>query len=530
MKLEILAKPKLKFFFLVALLIVTNLLIVLYCQYPSIGDELIVHSDVNTFFPAILKQIDPKLFPNDLLTGYIHDITPKGYILLMWFLGHFTGLIFLAKTLPFLLALISAAWFFLLAKEMLEDWPAFFSAVLFSFYSWTFQTFQGLTPRAFIYPLLIPLVYFLIKKKYILALLPYSLQAFFYPPAFLVSSLAFLSIGMKEAFDRKKFLTLFLASVVTILHLFYLWQSNILVERNYGPVLRFRQMIDMAEFYPGGKEPFFFNNIWLFLASKRAGIELNAALGLLFIILFFLMLCNRKKPHKISQPKELNIFLASGIIFYVFAQAVLLRLYFPARYLIFILPVFICILIGVALERLSGNPKPKTKVLFFTLSVILFLPHIGGRFEDYRYMRQALKFFANTPGAYVIAASPSVSEPISLFSRKQVLFSRRLLMPFHASYYNSVKNRALDFYDAYYSDSSKKIKDFCLKYSVDYILFQRREFSPEYLKNIAENEPFNSYIKRITEGKKKFFLPSIDKTKICFEEYGIVAVKALQLD
>jgi len=523
--------------FLIILLIFITLGVVLYCQYPALKERLIAHCDINTYIFPIYSLQNRKLFKNDLLTQYVLSTQiPKGYLALFLFLGNFFDIVFCFNILPSILTTFSVICLFVLGKNIKNNLAGFAMSFLFLMHCWTFHTFQGTSPRAFAYPLLIPFIYSLIKRKYIICFFLYLIQIFFYPPIALISLLT-LFFALIETKDYKLYIKLkpplvLILFISTILFpLANLFQFGANSRRIFGRVATLPDMFKMSEFYPGGRDPFFFNNIWQFLASSRAGVELNSPLIFILTVLLALFLILKKiKNDRFLLAREIKCLLLASFILYLLAFFLLLRLFFPARYLVFTIPFVICVSIGVLFSNLVGtlknrSAKNKTVIAFILFIVLFYLPRINGRLQDYLYLKEVISYLSKVAEDSVIASIPPLSDPIPTFAKRKVLFSRRLLLPFYLGYYDKVKKRAFDFFDAYYSDSIQPVREFCHKYSVDYIVLNKRHFCPEFFKSYTEDEPFNSYIQEITKSKKNFFLPNIDKSRIVFEKDDFVIIK-----
>lgn len=526
-------KPLLAIFILVLITIA----IVAYCQYPCLKEKLVYHPDINQFYFPVYHLLNNEILKNDFFVNYMLFQTPKGYIFFFYFLGHFIDLVLLAKILPLFLAMISVIYIFLFGKLAKGDMEGFIMSFLFIFYSWTFHTFHGSTPRSFAYPLFIPLLYYLLKKNYRTCFFLYILQIFFYPPIALISAvtifLASFDIKNKVKIDRNlKFFILGL--FISFPALFFLQYS--FSNKVYGPVMTFKDMSVMPEFGASGEEAIFFNNIMQFLKSPRAGINLNESFILLLLILIILTVIMKVKRRRLALPKVIFALFSASLILYLFSYLFLFHLYYPARYIILSVPFICCVLIGLMMGDLlkSLNSKIIRKVifiLFIILTSLFYIPRINGRTEDYSYLKDVLVYIAKLPQDSTIAASPLIADPIPTFSKRKVLFSKVLLCPYQKSYYKKVQERVYDFYDAYYSNSLETVRNFFAKYSIDYMVINRWHFTKEYFKQIKNSTeikpPFLSYFFSLEKDPKDYILPKIDDAHILFEKNGIVVIKRI---
>jgi hypothetical protein len=467
------------------------------------------------------------------------SIIPRGYLSLLVGLGHFVEPILLVKIVPFFLIAISFIYLFFLGKKISGDIAGFAMSVLFILHSGTFQTFQGLTPRAFAYPLLFPFLFYLIKKKYFACWLIFNMQILFYPPIALLSLLTFIF----SVFEVKKRKILFHCRSLIIWLLFfsscltvYIFQFKSLAKGAFGKVVGFQNMLIMPEFFPGGKTPFFFSNIIEFLQSKRSGIELSIPLLFILIVATLGLIFKFKKKIILGVPREIIFLFLSSLLLYSVSFFFVLHLYWPSRYIIFSLPAVCFIIIGILFARLIEQfftriPGSLAVVLFFLSTSLFYAPHINGRQSDYRYLRGALNFLAAQPEDSTVASTPFISDSFPVFAKKKVLFSQRLLMAFHKKYYEKMKNSVFEFYKAYYSDSMETLESFCSKYAVDYIVLDKFHFAPGFLKANQEQEPFNSYLLGLFSVEKKdyFLLPRITRDRLVFEDERIAIIQTSDL-
>jgi len=292
----------------------------------------------------------------------------------------------------------------------------------------------------------------------------------------------------------------------------------------------------MPEFHPGGKEDFFIFDPLMFLKSPRAGLHLNNSLifigGAFFALLFIVKIIMKKD---LRLPPEITRLIYASLLLYLLSFVFLLRLYYPARYIMFSLPIFLCLSIGImfsdVLYKIRNNlGKVLFLSLFFAPLFLFYKTQINGRLVDYRYLRGVLEHVNKLPEDSLIASTIFISDPIPTFTKRSVLFSHRLLIPFQKRYYAALKRRVYDFYDAYYADSEDRLKEFCSRYPVDYIIVDKHHFRDGYFgKNTEFDEPFNSYLLYLGRQRSNFILPGIDRSRIVFEDGRFLIIKTAGL-
>ena len=523
--------------FLVTLLIVFSLIICLFCQYDTLREQLVINGDVNIYIPPIYSLQDHTLFANDLLTQYLLSRITIGYIIFFLLLGKYFNLIFLVKVLPFILSVISVIYFFLIGRNIIEDdKAAFLASFLFLLHCWTFYVFQGTGPRAFAYPLFLPFLYYLQKKKHLVCLCFYILQILFYTPIALISLFTFLLLNVK--IENKKLCIMCPPFTLILFFLalpfLYFFQFGSDLDKYFGPLVTWKQILHMPEYHENGRDRLFFHSIIPFLQSHRSGLNLNYSYLFLLVTLSSLVVLARKIKYRFRLSEEIKALLISSLIVYFLAFIFLLKLFLPGRYLIFSIPIVICISIGVLLSGVFNHVgKRAANNLIFSFSIIfinlIYAPMVTGKVQDYRYLGTALDYLSRLPKNSVIAAPLHMAEPIPTFSKRRVLFSHEALLPFHLGYYTLVRQCTFDFFNAYYSDSLDPLRKFCAKYAVDYILFKRDDFSKDSLENVIYTEPFDSYIHALIRGRRHFVINNIEKNRIVFEQNGIVIIKTSDL-
>ena len=497
-------------------------------------NPMIQHCDAWLFMPAVLKNADYNLFPQDMLIDYALFQIPKGYLAFMSILNSWFSIFYVLKVMPIVICSVSAVFLFVFCRKLCRIEHALLSVMLFIVYSWTFQTVMGLTPRAFFYLFFIPFIYFLYYRKEIPGLISFLLMQLFYPPAALICFLTYLLYRGKDiaACSLKNPACLSLLCMIISMPVIFYLQFPPGSSENFGSVVSLTDMLNMPEFFPGGKEAFFFNNSSEFLRSASGGIGLRAPLVYLAVIYAVLLIFAKNyKPMRLSKAVIL-----SSIVWYIFAHIVPLRLYLPSRYIMFSFPLMLILESGRAVCACCKPGKSNNYLVIpFVLFIVIFSCSVhrpyemSGGMEDYRHLSGLYEFLSGTPEDSLIAAEAYISDPVCLLSQRSILFSDRFLIPFRKRYYLNISQRALDFYEAYYSGSIEKIKTFSDKYGVDYMVFDKCKLSnPEYRRKYSYHEPFV----RIEGGSHLdagSVFEEIDPKNIVFQQDNIAVIEAENL-
>ncbi|MFC1975344.1 hypothetical protein ACFLXQ_02975 [Chloroflexota bacterium] len=176
-------------------LIIVSLLAVGWLQAPRLSDEFRVDEDFRSFY-WMSKFQDSSLFPN-YFQGYATIHLPWGDVLVMFeSLGY--GLLFygasffitpilFSKILPFLLMPITVWYLFQFGQSGRDRTTGILLAVGFLFFnlasSSSISTINGLQ-RSFVTTLIIALIYYVHRQKYLAAVVVIFLSALIYAPVF----------------------------------------------------------------------------------------------------------------------------------------------------------------------------------------------------------------------------------------------------------------------------------------------------------------------------------------------------------
>jgi putative flippase GtrA len=110
----------------------------------------------------------------------------------------------------------------------------------------------------------------------------------------------------------------------------------------------------------------------------------------------------------------------------------------------------------------------------------------------------------------LIAAHPYLADNIPLFAQRKVFINDELSLPFFDNYWQVIKKRTYDFFDAYYSDDARSLYDFCHNNGIAYWVVDASHFTGAYLGNRQVYfEPFNQYALDVAASRKGFVLDRI---------------------
>lgn len=527
--------------FLILIIILFSLVVTYACQKDALFNRYVVSDDSSHYIFPFYKIQDHALFPDDIFSRYALNYNAVGIVLLYSIFSVFLDPLLFSKILPFILCGLCAIYFFLIGRKILNKYCGFLSAVMFIMYSWTIPAcFSGGHARAFCFPLLSAFVYYLLEKRYLLSGIILLLQTFIYPPVGAVSLLAIFILFFPRAvkdFRHKiplsyeiKF-TMFLI-IINILLLGALFLRK---DCNIGSLVSFREMIRMPEFFWGGRTPFFINSFKMLkdpaVADRVTGIPVYGfpIWSLLVISAAGMYLMIKKK---IAVHPVLNAVCISGFLFYGLSWVLVLKLYYPGRYLKFALPFYLIFLCAITITGTIIDKAKRAKNLrrLFLLSlavVVLYLPFLNKDLVNYKNIK-LYQFLSTLPKNALIAGHPFLMNEVPLFSKRKVFLTFELSTPFYRNYYKQVKQRTYDFFRIYYSGSFNEIKEVCIEYGIDYVLIKKEHFSRPYIeKKNFYIEPFNRQIRRVVENnfKNGFALENIPADCRVYEDNDISVIK-----
>ncbi|MEK6563870.1 MAG: hypothetical protein AABZ65_02440 [Candidatus Omnitrophota bacterium] len=493
----------------VAVIGAISLIITFICQKDALFDRYTINDDVNQYIFPFYAIKDPSLFQNDIFAEYAMKHNTAGTIFVYSLFGIFFDPLALTKILPFILCCLSAIYVFLIGNALYSISVGFLASNIFILYSWTFTYFSGGNPRAFAFPLVLSFIYYLIKRSYVLLGIILIFQVLFYPPVALISILTLIvliarniknSFGKvkleEENFYKRSYLCCLSMIGSIVLYFLYIKSDNFM-----GPLVSFKDIITMPEFFSDGRVPFLVNWHRIFterdVMARMIGMPIDNFLtwfliGNLFCGLIFIL------KNKIRVNLILSIFLIASLMMYVLSWLLLFKLFYPGRYLKFSLPIYSIFMSALIINRYvieKFNYKTFFRLFIVTLSIIIiFLPFLNGDLCTFRN-KDLYKFLSTLPKDSLLAAHPSDANEIPLYSKRKVFVQEELSHPFYKNYYLMVSRRTHDFFRLYYSNSIDEAVNICRRYRIDYLVVKKGHFEKKYLyKKDFYFEPFNTKI------------------------------------
>jgi hypothetical protein len=495
--------------------------------HQAFSSQYVAQDDARGYILWMQRFVDPNLLPNDLIADYFQSITPIGYAILyksMAILG--INPLLTSKILPICLGSITTIYCFLFCRQILTNSATAFIATLILNQSLWFKTdLVSATPRSFIYPLLLAFFYYLNRQSWLTISFIIILESLFYPLA------VFISAGILCFKLWKKYILLLGILCVGFLAML----PYIISSSEYGPVVTASQAWNMPEHWLEGRHPFFNPNPWVFwLIGQHSGILPPLMPPLIWLFLLFPWM--QQNPTKWRWMQSINkesitlfwqIIIVSLSLYFA-AHLVLLKLFFPTRYILHTSRILFSVLSAIVLTNIfdkainisKNQPKysflnQKNILRIFAsilLILLLFYPNFLTSYPktDYRVGRQAnlYAFIQQQPKKTLIATLAEEGDNLPVFAQRSVLIAKEYALPFHLTYYSKIRQRSLDLIQAQYTDDMEIVRKFIKKYDVDFWLLEKGSFQPEYLTSKTWLKSFQpQFTQALTNLRQETILP-----------------------
>ena len=500
----------------------------------AFSSNYVIQDDTRQHVFWMLRFIDAGLFPNDLIADYFQSVAPAGYSNL-YRVASWLGIhpFVFNKSLPLVLDLITTSYcFFFCLKLFPVPFAGFLSCLFLNQYLWLRDDLVSATPTAFVYPLLMAFLYYLVKDSPMLLWLTIALLGLFYPQGLLVATgvLVLKVISRKRTVAKSYFLEMIGLIIAFAVMLLYAWKSS-----QYEPIVTATQAKTMPEFLPGGTSEFFSPSFWQFwLNGKRSGMMPKYA-GVVMTLAIMVSPWFLLKPHwfplrKTVKPEAIILLqttVASVGLFFL-AHLLLFQLHLPSRYTEHSLRIVSAIAMAFALtimldSLLQWNARHQVRFphslslvatgIFF-ISLLVY-PACFKDFPETNYITgkspQLYQFLQRTSKTRLIASTAEEVNQIPTFAKRSILVgSQGYPVPYHLGYYQQIQERTQDLIQAQYSPKSEVVQAFIEKYNIDFWLLDKHAFTPDYIANyewLMQYQPAaNRAIQRLQAGKIPFLM------------------------
>lgn len=515
---------------LMIVILIFSFAVTLYCQYPLLLNKYAIYDDVRQSIYTYFRYQDKELFKNDFITDFYYRKNPWGVNIFYFLISHCCDPINATKILPFFLCPLSALYLFKLGRLLKNNTTGFIAGFLFILVAWsrtTSATFGSGYGADFSRLFCNIFIYHFCKRDYWKMCIILILQSLFYPPVFLICLLAYIGFFLIDLLKGSKINK---QKMIPLIGALFIGFSILLINYSSNRVVlaSLKEMINMEEFYPGGRTPLFFSSIYERLTNYQSGLAFDPALAFLFFASLLILILLKKKVVKL--PRQFWYFILASLILFIIATIIMYKLFGPSRYMKYSLPIFLIMFISLNIYKLLLTVKSKKPRLIVLLSLVLltcvyFMPRLQ-RYYIVGDQPKLYSFLQSLPKDIYIAGHPVPMNNIPVFAKRKVLINEETSEPYYAGYYSIIKKRTYDFFNAYYSSSPKEIYDFCKKYNITHLIVYKSHFNDDYLANGQFYlNPFNAYIKNLVKGRDRFVLREVPQSEKIFEDGDIFVVK-----
>ena len=185
---------------------------------------------------------DSDLFQGDLIANYFKSVSPWGFTTLYKLVNHLgIDIFWFNKISPLLIGIATTIYCFIVCLEFIPvPLAGFFSSLLLNQNLWMVDDLSSGTPRAFIYPLLLAFIYYLLKQNTFLCVSAILLQGLFYPPALLLSATILLINFLKKRTAKAIYLYGWLTAIIVLT--FYAFKTS-----DFGQIITVVYYTDMRK-------------------------------------------------------------------------------------------------------------------------------------------------------------------------------------------------------------------------------------------------------------------------------------------
>lgn len=539
-------------------------------HWNALVDPYYINDDVRQQVYWMQKWYDEELFPDDLLTLYARYYVPWGVKAVYRLGAPFMNPVQFSKVVTGVLFVVTACFLFGLGLEFKDEIAAISIVCAYFFFTTFLRKMSGGLSQGFAFPLLTAYLFFLARQKLLAASLTIMCASVLNPYIFVLtsathclylainfgapvfsrligrqSSSAALQIGAVTAANpgtapvEYSLMKLLLVNVPILVGAFLMLAKHVFFRpEGIGNLVTWSNMLGKIEYTAAGRYeilpvPTIFCELMRPWTDVFPFEEWGCAAGWIgMACIAALAICAWTRENTIANLRGFRIFgylLPASLIMWFAAYLVLMRLFLPERYLELSLTIFFCVFTGVtfklALYRLGLR-----RIVFpwLVISAVLLgaLRSYDVGIYDYSEYEDLYRYFRSKPKNILIAGHPGLMDPFPTFSRRKAFVTYELSHTWIDGYWDTIKKRTFDFFEAYYSEDPEKLRQFCRHYGVDYLLVREKDFSPKnFEKGEIYFEPFNSRILELIKNRSRFAALDTKQFAVVYRSDGIRVLK-----
>ncbi len=470
----------------------------------------VVQDDARQHVFWMQRFLAPDLFPQDLIADYFQAVAPPGYTALYWLAAQLgiPPLLF-HKLLPLPLMLLTAGLCFALTLRLLPSPPAAaIASLLLAQGLGLTDAIVSATPKAFIYPLLLGLLYTLAAGWRWGTVGVIALQGLFYPQLALIA-VVLLLLRLVDWRQRTLAPQHYWTAAGGIVAVGLVLLPYALQSHGYGPTLTLAEARSLPELsLPGGRARFFYDDPATYWLKGRSGLRLATALTPVTNALGLLLPALYRRPllRKARSLALLPQLAAASLVMFAAAHLLLFRLHLPSRYTQHSFRVVLSVAAAIAIVTLidSGwrwarSAWQQAIALAVTVvlgaTVLLYPLWTGGPVTAYEVgQAPALYgFLRQQPVNSLVASISAEANNLPSFTGRSILVGDEYAIPYHTGYYQQIRDRIRRLIEAQYSADPALVQQFISDYGVTHWLLDRNAFGPRYLENNSLVQQFPEF-------------------------------------
>jgi hypothetical protein len=307
----------------------------------------------------------------------------------------------------------------------------------------------------------------------------------------------------------------------------------------FGPTVDAQTARMMPEFGPNGRNAFFTPDRYAYwIVSYRSGLDLRVSDALwpglpIFYELLALacalplaMAFRRLRPAPPDRPSLAPAaalvcqVIVGSLLLFLAAHLLLFRLYLPARFVAWTIPLALAIAGGIGIaaltEWLAGVGRRGLPLVAILLvgGLVLYPAHFDGNFVRDR-TPEVSAYLRTLPPETVVLAPPIEADSIPAFSGRRVVMNREYALAYQLGFYREVERRVRDGIAAYYAESPREIVELADRLGVGAVVVDPAAFDRSAAAEVwaGSFEPYTSLVLDRLQGRRRFGL--LDERRRC---------------
>lgn len=508
-----------RFYFL--LVIISALFVYIVGHFEAITNPYVINDDVRQQIYWMQRWSDPELFQNDYLTRYAENYVPIGVKSIYYAFSGIINPVQFSKVLTGFLFVVNAVLLFMIGAKFSDDFTALILAISSFLFTSVMTKISGGMSQSFAYPLLLAYVYFLASENLLGCSLVIMVQSIFNPYIFVLCSVThaiyllknFGNCYIKILFNKSQksaprigFLRLIGLNIPILMGgLAMIYQHVFLRTSEFGDLISWLDIFGNIEYTSSGRYQLapgpdlyweLFRPIVHLMLYDQYGPVIGTISGITALIIVFWAVAINKWDINLSRMSFLIYLAAASLILYFVSYEVIMRLFLPRRYIEFSFNLIYWIIFAACLSSILKSLKLRraglTVFLVIGLIVCAWRIHNVGIY-DYSKDSQLYDVLVKTPKNSIIAGPPEVMDNVVTFAKRKAFVTYELSHTWFTQYWQTIKERTFDFFDAYYANDPKIVREFARRNGVDYFVVREKDFNPENMSKIFDGfEPFGS--------------------------------------